>query len=1677
MTRRHHSKFGNQRVSTDLSFQCQGSDENLPQFHPDLMSPRTLVNDQDEASLASSSIYSPMKENRDSLALDAVQDEHTQKALPPLPELRQLSAEVHANWFSKLVFQWITGLLWRGYKSPLPATDLPSIPPKRRAQDLGGRVQEIFKSNVQKRYKFALFWALYEVFKKEFWIGGICRGLADVLLVTTPYTLRYLIQFAIDSYTAHHTNREGPPLWHGLAYLIGIIAMLIIQSFTHNHYMYLLGVIGGQARAVLTAAIFDKAMKVMGKGVPVEHEDSDQDGYGETKNGKPPVEGKHNEDWSASQLTGFLSVDCSRIAQTSSALHILWTAPLSLCIAITLLIVNLRLSALAGFGLLILGFAGLVVAVGLLFRQRKGTEQISESRVSLTHEVLDAIRPVKFFGWGEGFAGQIKELRGEETSKLRRYTAVKNAVGAVSQGLPVLTAMISFITFALTHAGLSPAIVFSSTAIFTSLRMPLIYLPLCIQGCMDSAASMLRIQGFLLTDEIEENVVVSAQESAVEVSNATFVWDDQDENDAYEKDPGSTTILLPTGEKTKSGFHLQDINLTIQRGELLGVIGSVGAGKTSFLSALAGDMARVSGAVSWGASHALCPEQPWMWNGTVRDNITFGRPFRKPWYDAVLKACSLARDLDLLTHGDQTIVGERGVVLSGGQKQRISLARAMYSEKEVILLDDPLSAVDANVGRAIMDDALCGYLSARTRILCTHNMSVLHRCDRILWLEHGRIRALGTYQNLLLKEPEFAVLVSEPDDATNDDPQKPSQQLPTASRDPPQDQRKEGNDEHNIDNLIQDEDQATRSVSWDVYGSLFASKRSVMFALLCLPALIAGSGCMVMTQLWLAWWSSKRYDLEDRTYIIIYVALGCGQIIFLYLFGMLLALCCTRASEIMHNKAVLRVLHAPIWFFDTTPAGRLMNRFSSDVEAMDYHLPEALRLFFISIFGLIAIFSLIITYQHMFGIAVGVLIILLVFLAVYYRATAREVKRHESTLRSVVFTRFVEGVSGVSTLRAYGMHASFSEKLCDATDDMNSASFTTIAIQRWLSLRQDAATILLVLTMGVIVIIKRHSENPAISGLVLSLMLSSVQVIQVVVREWADVESAMNSTERLYAYANNLPQEMDDTFNPPAEDWPKSGEVSFSETRMRYRPGLPEALKGVNLHIKGGEHVAIVGRTGAGKSSIVNALFRLTELSGGQVFIDGNDISQVPLQDLRSDALSIIPQETALFSGTVRSNLDPFDELADSTIWEALKGAGLDRTMHPSDIVHDQGSNFSLGQRQLLALSRVLTRNSRIVVCDEATAALDTETDDHIQRTMRRAFRNRTVLCIAHRLRTVLWYDRICVMDAGRVAELGTPLELYRAHDGIFREMCLKLGISEQQVIAAAELAHADERAPLIDVHLPDPYLEVDFENLRFGDKDWEEKRKPRARSRPPLGRRRRAWSGSRGWREESVASWVVWENYMDRELLRRQKRYSDLRGQAALWRGSIPQHAILEQLPSDEGTPLVRRLYDESLRLTNTLSQELDEIDMRLSIPQGGFSELNLHYDGNWDSSRRTTSPNFSSNEQCKVEGAEGLWPTVSSSAPIALTHWNFMKTQRQNLRVVNPDPRPISEEMQKDRGILHAKLVGPIPSSFATSAQHPPKDAGQSRTVLKAKAVIVGRVKKLCATLKGTTINLKSF
>ncbi|KAF2842640.1 ABC multidrug transporter-like protein [Patellaria atrata CBS 101060] len=1364
---------------------------------------------------------------------------------PPIPKERAVSREYNASFFSRLTFQWMAPIMAVGYQRPLEVNDIWSVNPKRTVQSLEERLTQSFKRRTDRGDEKPLLGAIWDTFKKEIIIAGICQLTASIIQVLAPFTLKYLIAFATRAYIADVTGRPEPSVGEGLGLVFGITAMQMISSLCTNHFLYNGMMVGGQARAVLISVIFEKSMRISGRakagGTKVTAPPKDIKAGSEaekqwytnllrrSKNGKKKGSKKNKDSsadgqgWGNGRIVNLMSTDTYRVDQASGMFHVVWTSPVAILLTLALLLVNITYSALAGFGLLVVSMPLLGRAIRSLFKRRARINKITDQRVSLTQEILQGIRFVKFFGWETAFLERIEAIRRREIRAIQFLLAIRNGINAISMSMPVFASMLAFITYSLTNHALDPAPIFSSLALFNSMRLPLNLLPLVLGQAIDAYASIKRIQEFLMAEEASDEVNWDFNSTdAVRLTGASFTWErtttqdrekPQDSHNASQRKVKDSKNGAKSNDKSSkpqiesklSGddmdtsstlteeepFSIHDINLSVGRKELVAVIGSVGSGKSSLLAALAGDMRRTKGSVTIGASRAFCPQYPWIQNATVRENIIFGRPYDRDWYNRVIDACALKPDLEMLPNGDMTEIGERGITVSGGQKQRLNIARAIYFNADIILMDDPLSAVDAHVGRHIMDNAITGLLNDKCRILATHQLHVLNRCDRIIWIQEGRVEAVDSFDNLMNTNERFAKMMvsTVAEEKTEED--ELIDEVDGEEKKAPK--RKDGKASSSA--LMQVEERAVNSVSWGVWEAYVKASGGLFIAPLVMGILILSQGANIVSGLWLSWWTSDKFGFQTGTYIGVYAALGAVQALLMFLYSVALSVFGTNASKVMLHRAINRVLRAPMSFFDTTPLGRIMNRFSKDIDTMDNTLTDSMRMYFLTMAMIISVFALIISYFHYFAIALGPLFVMFIFSAGYYRASAREIKRHESVLRSHVFSRFSEGISGTATVRAYGLQKQFAQSVRDSIDNMNSAYYLTFANQRWLSVRLDVIGNLLVFTTGILVVTSRFNVSPSISGLVLSYILSIVMMLQWTVRQLAEMENNMNATERIHYYGTELEQEAPLKLGEVPEQWPAKGKIVFNDVQMRYRDGLPLVLRGLSMHVAAGERIGVVGRTGAGKSSIMGTLFRLTELSGGSITIDGIDISKIGLHDLRSK-LAIIPQDPTLFRGTIRSNLDPFNEHTDLELWSALRQADLvdvDVSMdeksgriHLDSIVEEEGLNFSLGQRQLMALARALVRGAQIIVCDEATSSVDMETDQKIQRTIVEAFKGKTLLCIAHRLRTIIGYDRICVMDQGGIAELDTPLRLYDL-GGIFRGMCERSGIRREDFEAAKD--------------------------------------------------------------------------------------------------------------------------------------------------------------------------------------------------------------------------------------------------------------------------------------------------
>ncbi|KAF5367964.1 hypothetical protein D9758_004466 [Tetrapyrgos nigripes] len=874
---------------------------------------------------------------------------------------------------------------------------------------------------------------------------------------------------------------------------------------------------------------------------------------------------------------------------------------------------------------------------------------------------------------------------------------------------------------------------------------------------------------------------------------------------------------IPVKEEDRV-FKVKNINLAIPKGQLCAIVGPVGSGKSSLLQGLVGEMRRTEGTVVFGDRVGYCPQVAWIQSATIRDNITFGQPFDEERYWKVVKDSCLLADFAMFPDGDMTEVGEKGISLSGGQKQRINIARALYFGSKVTLFDDSFSALDAHVGKDVFENVMKKALDGTTRIIVTHALHFLPYVDYIITLNDGQIVETGTYAELMSKEGLFAKFIKDFGTSGQEEvDEKAGEKKDKQVEESGQQKEKQSQPRKK---LMQNEDRNVGSVSWKsmfpidlrigtlnnhhftAYAAYFrAGHLSYTFPLFVI-AVCFFQGSSVLSPYWLVWWQDKTFSITQGTYMAIYAVLGFCQAFGLFSMGVIFAQFTFDASRALHRFALKRVMHAPTSFFDTTPLGRIMNRFSKDIDTIDNVVGEAMRQFLgtmVQVIGSVVLVSIIIPW---FLIAIAFILLLYYYIAIFYRASAREIKRLDAVLRSSLYSHFSESISGLTTIRAYGESKRFEDENTSRIDLENRAYWLSVTNQRWLSVRLDFLGSVMVFAVAIMAVGTRADISPAQTGVVLSYILVVQQAFGWAVRQSAEVENNMNAVERVLYYAHSVEQEAPHEIpeTKPPTSWPSSGAIEMENVVASYRPGLPAVLKGVSLNAAGGEHIGIVGRTGAGKSTVTMTLYRTIELLSGSIKIDGIDISRIGLRDLRS-SLSIIPQDPTLFSGDLRSNLDPFGQYDDARLWDALKRSYLvettksdsDSTLHGKpqgqltldSRIEEGGSNLSVGQRSLVSLARALTKNSRVIIMDEATASVDFETDYHIQNTVQSEFAGKTLLCIAHRLRTIIGYDKICVVDAGVVVECDKPEVLMDREGGVFRGMCERSGISLSDVLAA----------------------------------------------------------------------------------------------------------------------------------------------------------------------------------------------------------------------------------------------------------------------------------------------------
>jgi len=829
-------------------------------------------------------------------------------------------------------------------------------------------------------------------------------------MIAAPFTLRYLIDYVAEAYVARLEGAKEPNVGKGFGYIIGIVAMQELQSLLTNYSTYRSMIVGGQARALLIAAVYKKSLTISGRAkagaalsstTPKIHTEDEKKTEKKSKDdlSKPP----QSQSWSNGQVLSLTSIDAHRVDEALSNFHAIWTGLIALLLSLALLIVNLGYSPLAGYGIILLVFPMIGKGIGKLFDLRKQINRLTDQRSNMTYEIIQGIRFVKIFGWGKAFFDRIKAIRTAETRKIRGYLALRNAVGVVAIVLPAFASQLTFVTYALTKHQLASSTIFSSVGIFNVLKLPLTSMPVALSLAADGWSALERLQNYLtaedreeIRDELPSDPAQETMEpkitSAVRLENASFTW----EENTDDRDAPESSSAIPTGDdQLSSGFDsgstlhnshatfvIPPTTLELHRGELVAIIGGVGSGKSSILEALTGEMRKTCGTLSWSVSKAYCPQEPWIQNTTVRNNITFGKEMDPERYNRVVHACALTRDFEILPNGDLTEIGERGVNISGGQKQRINLARAMYADAEALLLDSPLSAVDAQVGKHILENAIVKELNGKLRVLVTHQLEILHRCDRIIWVENGSIQAMDTFPNLMAHNESFSKLITagigSQQEKTNDKDEKSLKRVSTVA------ERKLVEQNEEIESLIKTEHQATKSVPWRVYYDYFKSSGSISYIIMTLVIIVVSQGPMVGTNLWLSWWIQDKFHLVLGLNIGIYIALNVLAMALSYVYFLSLSLISLSASKQMYNRALNRVLNTTAAYFDTTPLGRILGVFSKDVDNLDYNLTESMRIFVMLVALFISTCVLTMAYFYWVSYRKAFKVRLLTIIAVYF---------------------------------------------------------------------------------------------------------------------------------------------------------------------------------------------------------------------------------------------------------------------------------------------------------------------------------------------------------------------------------------------------------------------------------------------------------------------------------------------------------------------------------------------------------------------------------------------------------------------------------------------------------------------------------------------------------------------
>ncbi|XP_056647583.1 probable multidrug resistance-associated protein lethal(2)03659 [Diorhabda sublineata] len=1214
---------------------------------------------------------------------------------------------------------WFPPYIWQGLKTEVDEDNPYIISKTHTSEYLGNNLESAWNKELEKP-RPSLLKALFAVFKYEIIAAAFLRFFLDSIKITQPILISTLVSYF---------RAQADDVVQSHIYICACLLVLssFIQVICIHQNMLLVLTLGMKIRIAACALVYRKALKLTKSAIGVT---------------------------TVGQMVNLLSNDVERFDFCCQFIHLLWLAPSEIIIAMVLLYILVGPTGLVGC-IFLLAFVPFQPYMAKLVSQyRLKTAICTDERMRLMNDIIAGIQVIKMYTWEKPFTKLVESVRRREIEQIRLISSVRAIMLALSMTLGRLSMLLCVLTYVLSGNTLNAYYVFTVASFYGFLRNSVILLfPQAVIQVAEARVSISRIQSFLLHEEVDAN---NDQDAIKNIINDVM------EDAEASKGEGDVGILIKNAavkwELSSTEHLLKDVNFEATSNQLVALVGPVGGGKSTLLQVILREIIPYRGTVKVNGTMSYASQEPWIFGGSIKQNILFGQPFDRIKYEEVIRVCALERDFVYLPYGDNTFVGERGCNLSGGQKARLNLARAVYKDADIYLLDDPLSAVDSAVGKQLFNNCINGYLRNKCVVLVTHQVQYLHSTNYIYLLEEGTLRSPSTYHIMKASDRTFIKLLE-----TAKMEEKRDHSLQTQETEPQVIQ-------------ISKEERATGAISSRVYTSYFRAGGHWTKTLALLCAFIAAQVFSSLTDVFLTIWVNTEQSraeekikhefwnrlLSIEISLFIYISLIVFTVIFSIIRSIAFFNYCIKASIRLHSTMFTKVIHSPMSFHNSNPSGRILNRFSKDIGSLDETLPTCMLdtlgigLIVLAIIIVIGAINPYILFPTL------ILLAMMYYIKQAFLVSSRNIKRLEAVTRSPIYSHLTATLQGITTIRAFGAEAILVQQFDKLQDKFTSAFYMFLTASRgfgfWLDVHCVVYMALIIISL---LFIQKETFGGNV-GLSLTQAITLAGLFQWGIRQWSELENQMTSVERVQEYAD-LPTEQDSLRIDPRKYWPERGQIKFENVFLKYAPDESCVLNNLNFDVKSSEKVGIVGRTGAGKSSIIQALFRLAHIDG-KILIDNIDTGVIKLEKLRSK-ISIIPQEPILFSGTLRKNLDPFDEYSDEELWQVLEKVELRNAVDelPSGLeskIAEGGINFSLGQRQLLCLARAIIRNNKILVLDEATANVDPMTDEIIQSTIKEKFENCTVLTIAHRLHTIMDSDKILVMEGGEAVEFGHPYSL-----------------------------------------------------------------------------------------------------------------------------------------------------------------------------------------------------------------------------------------------------------------------------------------------------------------------------